>query len=512
MQEYGQCAGEGGFEASRGLFESMIAVLAGPEADRLTHVDLEERVAEQGRELLRSLLQDHLDLRAEREERRRGVTSADGVARPRAERGHRRSLGTVFGTVAVSRIAYRAVGAVNVYPADAGLSLPEGKHSHGLRRLAAIESVRGSFEQAGAAIGRVTGTSMGKRQVEQLAQAAAVDVAGFYASRRPDPAPADLLVMQYDGKGIVMRPGALREATAKAAAAARAGGGHKLATRLSPGEKNGRKRMAEIGAVYDATPATRTPADIFGHPGKQHHGRGKSEDESKGEPSRRPLTRGKWLTASVTDDIPQVITAGFDEADRRDPAHTRTWVVLVDGNKQQIEAITAEAARRKVKITIVIDFIHVLEYLWGAAWCFYYHGDTDAEAWVAAQAVKILEGNAGRVAAAIRQKATLGGFSATERKNADICANYLTAKKPHLDYAHALAHGWPIATGVIEGACRHLVKDRMDITGARWGLDGAEAILTLRALTSNGDFNEYWKYHLKQEHARVHQTDHTLAA
>ncbi|MCA1602436.1 MAG: ISKra4 family transposase, partial [Acidobacteria bacterium] len=70
----------------------------------------------------------------------------------------------------------------------------------------------------------------------------------------------------------------------------------------------------------------------------------------------------------------------------------------------------------------------------------------------------------------------------------------------------ALAQGWPIATGVIEGACRHLIKDRMDLTGARWGLPSAEAVLKLRALLSNDDFDDYWDYHLTQEKHRIHQT------
>ena len=76
-----------------------------------------------------------------------------------------------------------------------------------------------------------------------------------------------------------------------------------------------------------------------------------------------------------------------------------------------------------------------------------------------------------------------------------------------------MKQGWPIATGIIEGACRHLVKDRMDLTGARWGLHGAEAVLKLRALRCNGDFETYWRYHLDQEQRRVHQTryvDHTV--
>jgi hypothetical protein len=139
-----------------------------------------------------------------------------------------------------------------------------------------------------------------------------------------------------------------------------------------------------------------------------------------------------------------------------------------------------------------------------AAWCFYYEGDPDAERRVAAHAARTLRGHAGHVAAAIRRKATTGGFSAGERKNADAAADYLTAKKPYLDYATALARGWPIAVGVIEGACRYLVATAWTSPGARWGLDGAEAVLKLRALRSNGDWEEYWTYHREQEQERPH--------
>jgi hypothetical protein len=108
------------------------------------------------------------------------------------------------------------------------------------------------------------------------------------------------------------------------------------------------------------------------------------------------------------------------------------------------------------------------------------------------------------VAAAIRRKATRNHLDPAKRKPADTAAAYLLNKQPYLDYPTALARGWPIATGVIEGACRHLVNDRMDRTGARWGLSGAEAILKLRALHSNGDFDANWAYHLAQEQQRVH--------
>ena len=493
-------AQDGAFAESRKCFGELEDWMASAGAAGLQHGELEEQLEVRGRELLRLMFQDRLDLTAAQEERRHDVTGKDGVVRTRAERGRPRPLVTKFGQVMVSRIAYRSPGRSNVHPLDAALNLPEEKHSHGLRRLAAIESARGSIEAAGAAITRATGVTIGKRQLEELARRCAVHVEAFYLQRAVSPAADDhALVLTFDGKGIVMLPGALRPATAKAAAAAEG----KLATRLSPGEKNGRKRMAELACVYDAAPVPRTPEDIISSPAQKKKKAQAGKAKGRGKP-REPQARGKWLTASVTDDIPAVIASAFDEAERRDPQHKREWAVLIDGNNTQIEAVTAEAARRGIKITIIIDFIHVLEYCWKAAWSFFDKGEPAAEEWVADQARKILHGKASQVAAGIRRRATTYGYSGAERAGADECARYLDNKKDYLDYATALRKGWPIATGIIEGACRHIVKDRMDITGARWGLEGAEAILKLRAIIANGDFEDYWRFHLRREHERIH--------
>jgi hypothetical protein len=490
------------FAKSRNCFGELEDWLASAEAAGLQHGELEEQLDVRGRALLRQLFQDRLDLTAAREERRQDVTGPDGVVRTRAERGRTRPLVTRFGQVSVSRIAYRSPGRSNVHPLDAALNLPQEKHSHGLRKLAAVEAARGSVEAAGGAIARATGVRIGKRQLEELARRAAAQVEAFYLFRVTGPGPDGWpLVLTFDGKGIVMLPEALRPATAKAAAAAEG----KLATRLSPGEKNGRKRMAELACVYDAAPVPRAPEDIISTPAQKRR-KNKAQarkGKGKGKP-REPQARGKWLTASVTDDIPAVIAAAFDEAERRDPQHEREWAVLIDGNNTQIEAVTAEAASRGITVTIVIDFIHVLEYLWKAAWSFFDKGEPAAEEWVADQARKILHGKASQVAAGIRRRATTYGYSPAERAGADECARYLDNKKDHLDYATALTKGWPIATGIIEGACRHIVKDRMDITGARWGLEGAEAILKLRAVIANGDFEDYWRFHLRREHERIH--------
>ena len=203
-----------------------------------------------------------------------------------------------------------------------------------------------------------TGLTLGKRQVEQLAVRAAADFESFYATSARSPGDEDnddVLVLSADGKGIRMRPDALRPATAKAAQET----SPKLKTRLSRGEKTNRKRIAEVGAVYEIKPAPRTPEDVL------------ASTEQKVMPA--PKAKRKWLTASVLEDAKAVVADVFDEAERRDPTYERTGS-LVDGNNHQIDQIKKEAKARNAKLTILVDLVHVLEYLWGAAWCFFNGG------------------------------------------------------------------------------------------------------------------------------------------
>ena len=177
----------------------------------------------------------------------------------------------------------------------------------------------------------------------------------------------------------------------------------------------------------------------------------------------------------------EVIEDAFLDAASRDPTRQKRWVVLVDGTVDQLARVQAAAKQHRVTITIVLDLIHALEDLWKAAYVFHPAGSRDAEAWVSERLLWLLCGDAGQVIASIRRTATLRGLPANTRKPADTCANYLEHQKAYVHYDTYLAAGFPIATGVIEGACRYLLRDRMEITGARWSLGGAEAILRLRS-------------------------------
>jgi len=490
---YANLAVNGKEPSAREQFERMTTFLASGEARELPHEALEEWLTTEGRELQRRLLQEHLDLRASSERKLGEARGADGVGREEV-RPLSRGLGSVFGSVRVWRLGYQADGVACLCPMDAGLNLPPELHSYGVRRLVALHAARSSFDEVVEELESVTGTAVHKRQAEELARAAAQDFGAFYAERCPATAGVSsraLLVLTVDGKGIVMRKEDLWEATRRAAESS----SHKLQKRLSKGEKRNRKRMAEVAAVYLVEPFVRKAEDVIRELGPVHE-----------VGARRPRPTNKRVWASVVQDATDVIDDAFQEAQRLDPEHERRWVVVVDGNPDQIRAVRKVAARYGAKVTLVLDVMHVLEYFWKAAYCFHPDASQEAQAWVTERLRAILTGHdPSQIAAGIRRSATRQRLSATKRKAADTCARYLINNRSLLGYAKALRQGLPIATGVVEGACRYLVKDRMDRTGARWSLDGAEAVLRLRALRTNGDFDAYWRFHLAQEYERNHR-------
>ena len=479
------------YVAAREQFEKLMGELRSESARSLEHGEAESLIAREGNELMRRLMQGYLDQRTATEERCEGVTGADGEKR-RHCRARSRSLVTLFGDVTVRRLGYSGAGLESVFPLDATLNLPPNKYSQGVRRKVGLEVAKGSFEEAVKAIQEGTGAEVPKRQAEELSRAISADFDEFYASppveedTRSVAEARDLLVMSTDGKGIVVRQQDLREATRKKAEATT----HKLKARLSKGEKRNRKRMATVASVYEVAPHVRTAEQIMG------------QDESSAP--KRPKVQNKRVWASLRQTPAEVIEEMFAEAERRDPKHERTWLVLVDGQEAQQREVEAAIARHRTDVVVIQDFVHVLEYLWKAAYCFHADGTQEAETWVLERAYALLQGKVSDVAAGIRRSATRQGLSQAARAPVDKCADYLLKNKERFDYANALANGWPIATGIIEGACRHLVKDRMDLTGARWSLDGAEAVLRLRSLRASGDFEEYIAFHHRQERQRNH--------
>ena len=477
------------FQQAYEQYAEMVRYLGGEASKVSEHGEIERYIHSTGTELLRRLFQGYLDRRYARESYQIEVVGSDGEARPHRRKRTERQLETLFGEVVVTRVGYSSqqpdVSAL--YPSDGQLNLPTDKYSDELRRRLAAEASKVSFSETSETISKTTGGQVGKRQCEEVTVKVAQDFEAFYAQRTGSLSAArdDLLVLSTDGKGIVMHSADLREATAKAAE--KSISSHQ--TRLSPGQKRQRKRMATVASVYHVPRYQRRPEDIIG--------------DSR-EPPQRPAIRDKQVWASVEQDAKTVIASAFVEALTRDPKQQREWVVLVDGEPHQLNSLKATAKQHAVEVTIVLDFIHVLEYLWKAAFCFFAVGSSDADTWVQQRALRILNGQSSDVAAGIRRSATLRKLKAKARENADKCADYLLKYQSYLRYDHYLLKGYPIASGIIEGACRHLVSDRMDITGARWRLDRAEAVLRIRALRASHDFDQYWQFHKRQEFKRNH--------
>jgi len=288
-------------------FSEMIA-WAAQDAAGADHGERETVIGESGRELQRQLLEATFTIDCAREERVTQVTSAAGIRHGSVEKGHDRGLSSVFGPVRATRLAYRNRREANLYPADARWMLPDDPYTLGMRALAARHLAAGGYGQAQELIRDRTGITAGRAQLAGLAADLAAWTDDFYEARArgadAGPQPGDVIMMQGDGKGIALRPE------------------HRKNAGKSDAAHPGIKKMAEIVAVADFTPAPREPEDIAAPPARR-----------KAHPG--PVARDKWVSASITEDIPAVIGKAFDEADRRDPQRTRQRVFLAAGTSSR---------------------------------------------------------------------------------------------------------------------------------------------------------------------------------
>jgi hypothetical protein len=462
-----------------------------------THSDIEAYLETNGRELLRLRLQDHLDNQGSG---RVGaaVCGADGVVRSHTRDHMETGYKSVFGAVRVARTGYSQRGVTSLFPRDAQLNLPVQSYSHRLQKRVAAKAAKMAFDEVAHDIETETAVRIGKRQVEQIVNGAAQDFDAFYAQPcapevQQQSHAKPIQVLTFDGKGVVMRPEALREATRKKAEAS----AKRPPRGFARQEKANRKRMATVAGLYHIDRHIRCPQTVA-----------RQFAPLRLVPRNRtpaPQPVGKKLWASLAKPMKAVVEAVVVEGGRRDPEHQAEWVALVDGDPTQIDYIAKAAKTYGVSVVIILDIIHVLEYLWKAAKALFDPEEPNAAQGVGDKIEQLLHGQVKSIVRSLRRVATVKGLSAKQREPLDQCATYLANHASYLNYPHYLAKGYPIATGVIEGACRYLVKDRMEITGARWGLEGGEAVLKLRALYINGDFDAYWEFHEKQEYQRNHQ-------
>ena len=458
-------------------FALLEAWLASTPALKLPLHQIESQQQTKGREVQRLLLQAHLQLRGDGDVGPAlRLQQAAGEVLYTHRRLSARSLKTIFGPVEIVRMGYSRAGAPSIYPLDQTLALPARSFSYELQRRLVKAAVQSPFQESVAAIADLTGVSVPKRSLEEMLREAAQDFDAFYQERAPERAAGSILVAAVDGKGIPMvKPG-----------------GAQPTVRLTKGQKANRKRMATVATVFTRAPWVRTPEQVV-----ESLFRIRRQTSLDGPAPPRPENKRVW--ASLLKAKTVVIQEVAQEMQRRDAGGVKTRVALTDG-----ERALQILVDRTLNVTLILDLLHVLEKLWKAAYVFHVEGSLQAELWVLDRTLRILFGEVGQVVKGIRQSITKRRLCGAQRKTLCGVADYLYRNRARMRYNEYLSHGWPIASGPVEGACKNLIKDRMERSGMRWTEEMAEAIVQLRAIYLSGDFDRYWPFHIEKDQQRIH--------
>jgi hypothetical protein len=455
-------------------FEALLTYVTGPETRARTAYEVERALFRRLLALGAALLQ--LFFLARAAERPRGpVTSPDGA--PLAYRDRRpTTYFSVFGRLTFRRHAFTAPGQPVVCPLDAALSLPPRCYSDLLREWASYAATDAAFRETQALLERILGLRLSTQALETATRDDAHDVAAFYArppaATRPTALGA-ILVAQADGKGVplVLPPRAERP------------------VRRGKGHPANRKREAVVTALYAIAPYPRTPEEVVA---------ALLPEGERPPPAPRPRPVGKELRATLDGKDAALSRLAQRVAQREGPA-VRHRVALTDGS----EALQQRMAAQLPDFTLVLDIIHAAEYLWDAANAVLGEAHPARTAWVRRHLRSLLAGQTAAVIAALTEAAG-SRLSKARRQAVERTIGYYERNAPFMRYDTYLGRGWPIGTGVVEGACGHLVKDRMEQAGMRWTKEGAQAVLDLRAVRLTDDWDAYWAWHRQQQHRRCY--------
>jgi hypothetical protein len=412
----------------------------------------------------------------------------------RLDEEHQRRYVSIYGPLEISRVVYgtREGQAIEWVPLDACLGLPAGEISYVLEDWLERMCVKDAFREAVDSLVDLLGVrvKVSVDTAEEHSRQMATHAASFRASQ-PMPPPeeeGELLVATADGKGVPMR---------RPVQPAEGCTSH----RRGKGEKANKKQMAYVGAVYSIDRFPRTADDILDELLRKERAKDRPRPQHKHVWAE--LTRpGEGPRAGSLLHGPSALFAGLAvECHQRDPHRKKTLICLMDGERllwDQQEDWLARAVQ-------ILDLLHVNERLWTAAHCFHAEGSSQAEEFVERSLRMLLEGKVDSVIRSLRQLLVTRPLSGPQRKRVQEVITYYDNNREHMRYDEYLAAGYPIGSGVVEGACRHLVKDRMERTGMRWSLAGAQAMLHLRAFYINDDWSAFIEHRIEREQAALYR-------
>jgi hypothetical protein len=406
---------------------------------------------------------------------------------PRLDQQRSRPYLSIFGEIPVTRTCY-GHGRVEAAPLDARLHLPRRQYSYLFQQWLGAFVIDDAHAEAIKKLQTILGLGLSVKASEDLNREQADDVAA-YQNHLATPEPTQegpILVVTADCKGVPLVRSALPPDQASQpplpAPANR---------RRGKGEKANKKKMAAVGAVYTIKPFVRTSDEVV------------NEVERQEAAATRPTPTYKRVRAELLVGKVALFLWLADEVIRRNPDGSKPVVFLSDGERalhdRQDEYLPEN-------VTCILDLYHVLEKLWKAAWCFFDEATQKREAhhWVEKELRMLLEGKVSYVIGGLRQMMTKRELKGAKRKAVREVANYLARNRTRMRYDDYLAKGYPIGSGVVEGACRHLVKDRLERAGMRWRPEGAQAMLDLRATYLNGEWEAFWVYHVEKEDERLY--------
>jgi hypothetical protein len=461
-------------------FEMMLDFVIGEQARTATADQMERRVFKLLLRLGAKLLTLFFVMRSQACSRETAQT-ASGQELP-YHRDTKRGYVSIFGKLEIWRPYFYKKGLGGQTSLDAELSLGEDSYSDLVRELSDYLAVYNVYHKTSDILLRLLGLKLSTRVVEENIAEDAVDVEAYYA-QKPPPAPteeAEILVAQADGKGVPMIIG---EAPPPS-------------VRLGKGQKRGRKKEAIVTTVYTIAPKIRTPQEVVDS--YFLHTQDKT-DSQKNKVAPKPQHKHIWATLDGKD---TALTRLAEQASLRQGEHIQHQVMLSDG----CEALQSRLETHLPNFTLILDFIHASEYLWDVANSVLGEKHPQRLEWMADKTLQMLSGKTEEVINRFRQLAKDDQYSSGQHAQLHKTANYFERNLSYMDYVSYLANGYPIASGVIEGACRHFVKDRCELSGMRWHQKGVENLFRLRAVAENDDWDDYHAYRRQQRHHRLYQT------
>jgi hypothetical protein len=403
----------------------------------------------------------------------------------RRESGLRgRDYFSVFGKIKVPRTCYRAEGQVGIMPLDAQVNFPNRCYSYLLQEWTDLLSIRETFGEAQISLEKLLGLKVRQSRLEVVNRESGIHYDEFYQNKELPSADSEgaIQVVGFDGKGI---PVIKKEAA-------------KLQSRQGKGEKRQKKKEAMVGVSYTVNQKVRTAQEVAENLIYPERAKEKERGEKLSPVRAQNIRRLASLERSKQEVVEEIV----DDARRRDPEHERLWVVLMDG-ALHLWTLVARVLKG-VEYVGILDIIHVVEYLWKSANAVYGEKNPTGKKWVYDHLLSILQGRVGRVIGGLKQTLSKQKLKKSQRKVLEEAIRYFDNHRQWMQYDKYLQAGYPIGTGVVESSCGHTVKDRMEGTGRRWSVEGAESTLLLRSVYTSNDWDGFWNSHMAMERERLY--------